>query len=319
MTGKPAEHGGGLDHAIDNYGGVRADWLDLSTGLNPVPYPVPDLLAQSWTDLPDHAAHAALIAAARAFWQVPDMLTILAAPGASALIARLPYLRAVGHAQIDPITYNEHGHAFRAAGWRVSERPSNTRVVVHPNNPTGEFCSLGAGSLKSGGLTVIDESFCDETPARSLIQLAMQPGVVVLKSFGKFWGLGGVRLGFAIGTGPTLAPLADLIGPWPVSGPALKIGTEALRDIGWAERTRIRLAADAHRLDGMLNPFGHLVGGTGLFRLFDIAGAASLKEHLCRHHILVRDFSYAGGWVRFGMPGSPDDWGRLQAALSGFK
>ena len=114
--GQARDHGGGIDAAVASYGGARADWLDLSTGINPMPYPLPDFAAADWTALPDRAAFAALEAAARRFWRVPDDAVILAAPGASALIARLPALAAKGRVRIAARTYNEHEAAFRAAG-----------------------------------------------------------------------------------------------------------------------------------------------------------------------------------------------------------
>ena len=193
------DHGGGLDAAVRRFGGARGDWIDLSTGINPVPYPVAGLPDAAWTDLPDSGAQAALVASARAFWAVPDGAAVLAAPGASALIARLPALAPAGTVQIPGPTYNEHAAAFAAHGWQVVENAAtgaDAQVVVHPNNPTGAWA---APDSLTAPLAVIDESFCDLAPGRSLIAHAAQPGRVVLKSFGKFWGLAGLRLGFAIG------------------------------------------------------------------------------------------------------------------------
>ena len=54
--GQARDHGGGIDAAAARHGGARSDWLDLSTGINPVPYPVGDLPPEAWTALPDQAA-----------------------------------------------------------------------------------------------------------------------------------------------------------------------------------------------------------------------------------------------------------------------
>ena len=306
------DHGGGIDAAIARFGGTRAGWLDLSTGINPVPYPLPAMPQDAWTALPDSAAFGALYGAARGFWQVPEGAGILAAPGASALIARIPWLDAPGQVEITAPTYNEHAAAFQAAGWGPG--PGGARVIVHPNNPDGRIWS--ADDLGDHSLTVIDESFCDVMPEASLVHLATRPGVVVLKSFGKFWGLAGLRLGFAIAAPETISRLSAMIGPWAVSGPALATGAAALRDLAWAEATRARLAADATRLDRIMLAAGAGgVCGTDLFRLYEVDNAARWQERLARAHIWSRVFPYSETCLRLGLPG-PGDWDRLMAALS---
>ncbi len=309
-SGTTRDHGGGIDAAAARFGGARADWLDLSTGINPVPYPLPPLSADAWTALPDAAAAHALTAAARAVWGVPDGAGMLAAPGASALIARLPALAEPGQVTIPGPTYNEHAAAFAAQGWQVRQAgAAAATVAVQPNNPDGRVWT--ADMLPRAALTVIDESFCDVMPAASLIALADRPGVIVLKSFGKFWGLAGLRLGFAIGDPGLLARLAEALGPWPVSGPALAIGAAALRDTGWADTTRARLAADAARLDTIMTAAGtRVLGGTTLFRLYDTDDARGWQERLAARRVWSRVFPYSDRWLRLGLPG-PEGWSRL--------
>lgn len=312
---KARDHGGGIDAAAARFGGTRDQWLDLSTGINPVPYPLPDLPAGAWTALPDTAAQTALTDAARRFWGLPKGAAIVAAPGTSALIARIPYLAPPGRVAIQTPTYNEHAAAFAAARWEVIETiaapGASATVLVNPNNPTGAWRDWPSGPFR---LTIIDESFADIDPTRSLIQRATTPGTIVLKGLGKFWGLAGLRLGFAMGDPRLIEKLTGLLGPWAVSGPALAIGTAALQDFDWAHRTRDRLTADADRLDAIATAAGATVaGGTPLFRLYSVRDAAGLRGRLAHHRIWTRVFPWSASLIRVGLPG-PDDWPRVERA-----
>lgn len=307
----PPDHGGGIDAACARWGGARGDWLDLSTGINPRPYPIPPLPADAWTALPDHAAHAALEQAARRFWAIPDSAAVIAAPGASALIARIPALLPPAQVAIPGPTYNEHARAFRACGWTVTDSATEATVIVHPNNPDGRLHPAPDTPFR-----VIDESFCDVMPDATHMGEATRPGTLILKSFGKFWGLAGARLGFAIGDPALIARLHPTLGPWAVSGPALTIATDALSDPAWADATRARLATDAARLDAIMLTAGIApLGGTPLFRLYDTPDAAAWQDRLARHRILARIFPYSRRWLRLGLPDGAG-WARLQDALA---
>ncbi|WP_299652360.1 threonine-phosphate decarboxylase CobD [uncultured Tateyamaria sp.] len=307
------DHGGGLDAAAVRHGGTRSDWIDLSTGINPVPYPVPTVATDAWTALPDAAASARLVAAARHFWDVPASADILATPGASAVIAQIPRLAKPGAVRIQTPTYNEHAASFAHHGWQVcASGPADACVVVHPNNPDGR---MWASADIDTTLAIIDESFCDVAEQDSLMTLAARPGTLVLKSFGKFWGLAGLRLGFVIGDPALIARLADMLGPWPVSGVALEVGATALEDAEWADATRTRLATDAERLDALMAHRGaNIVGGTSLFRLYDVDDTQAWQDRLAQHHIWSRVFPYSTRWLRLGLP-HPKDWARVEAAL----
>lgn len=315
------DHGGGLDAAVAEFGGEKSGWLDLSTGINPVAYPVGAVSDDMWTRLPDEGAMDRLLHAARSFWNVPDGVEIIAAAGASPLIARMPDLAPLASAYIPVPTYNEHAAAFAARG--QLNAPLNPRnpvhVYVHPNNPDGRMWP--ASAIGGRPLTIVDESFCDTVPEQTHMARAAEPGVIILKSFGKFWGLAGVRLGFAMALPDTLSPttgkLQDLMGPWSVSGPALEIGARALQDLDWADATRLRLARDAARLDAlMLSAGAEVVGGTTLFRTYALSdGAEAWQARLAKHHIWSRIFPYSTTWIRLGLPGTEADWSRLEAAL----
>lgn len=306
------DHGGGLDAAIAQYGGTRTDWLDLSTGINPVPYPIPTLSTDAWTALPDSGAFDLITARARAYWGVPKGAACIPTPGASAVIAQLPRLVTPGRVHIAEPTYNEHAAAFRAADWLSGPEDANAMVAVHPNNPDGR---IWTAPEITGDLRIIDESFADVIPDQSLIAEAAKPGTIILKSFGKFWGLAGLRLGFAIGDPTLIAALQDALGPWQVSGPALQIGAEALADPQWADETRTRLTADAKRMDDLLEDKGAITrGGTSLFRLYEVDDAKAAQAHLAQSKIWSRTFPYNGTWLRLGLP-APDRWDQLEAAF----
>ncbi len=314
MAKTTRDHGGGLDAACKTWGGGRSDWLDLSTGINPRPYPLPPLDPALWAQLPDKAAFDRLDRAARSMWQVPKGLELVAAPGTSALIAQMPSLLPSARVHIQAPTYNEHAAAFAAQGWQVVEDgPAEARVIVHPNNPTGAIFSGDQRGMAD--LTVLDESFADIVPHATLTPLAQRPGVVVLKGFGKFWGLAGLRLGFGVCRPDTAQALRDRIGPWAVSGPALHIGALALEDHRWAAKTRARLYQDAERMDGLMSAAGiPCIGGTPLFRLYKTKNAEAAQAHLAEHMIWSRIFPYSDRWLRLGLPGSDPDWARLEDA-----
>lgn len=308
------DHGGGIDHAITEFGGTRASWIDLSTGINPNPYPLPDISPDAWANLPDHLAISVLESAARQFWNVPDTLEVVAAGGASALIAAMPRALNGKTVHIPEPTYNEHRAAFEACNWALTDKNPDAIVVINPNNPDGRFWETA--DIPTAPQIIIDESFCDIAPERSLLsEIGSELTTIILKSFGKFWGLAGLRLGFALCPPHIATKLRDQLGPWAVSGPTCEIGTRALSDQTWAEQTRLSLKASAQRLDGLLSTKFKIEGGTDLFRLISSNSAKETQDHLAKHHILTRIFPYSDTWVRFGLPGSEDHSERLQKAL----
>ncbi len=314
------DHGGNIDAAKARFGG--ADWIDLSTGINRVPYPLPDLPAFVWTDLPTATAKAATLAAAQQAFATPAPGVALA--GAQQAIQLIPRLGRPGRARVLAPTYNEHAAALRAAGWAVEDVASlpdlagaDLAVVVNPNNPDGHLFSPAQVQALAAqvGRLVVDESFADATPETSVAAFA-GGNLLVLRSFGKFYGLAGVRLGFAFGAAETVAQLEEMAGPWPVSGAALEIGRRALLDAAWARATTARLQAEAAALDALAAGAGwRLVGGTALFRTYATPDAAQAQDCLARARIWSRIFPYSPHWLRLGLPGKASEWTRLAQEL----
>ena len=326
------KHGGDLTEAMARFGGSPQMWLDLSTGVNPWPWPIPvHLPADVWQRLPSRAEEEALIAAAREAYAVPVGAEIVAASGTQSLIQWLPQLAGAGPVAIVEPTYNEHAPAWRMAGHEVitcaglDDLPPAVHhaVVVNPNNPDGRVISraalarVAARLQERGGWLVVDEAFADIEPEISVVDLCADLPVVVLRSFGKFYGLAGLRLGFAIASPDIAQRMALALGPWACSGPALTIGAAALRDREWADRTRLALRRQAREVDTVLVNTGFsIAGGTGLFRLARRSDAGKLHAALAAQHIWCRCFEWADDLLRFGLPPDDRDLERLAAALA---
>lgn len=317
------DHGGNIDWAIGEFGGQAADWIDLSTGINRVPYPIPALTPEAWTQLPTRAALDGLIAAARVAYGTTA--ATLPVAGAQAAIQMIPLLGTPGLARVLAPTYNEHAASLRAAGWRVEEVGTLTAlagadlvVVVNPNNPDGKTYApdLLLGLAAQVGRLIVDESFADAQPELSLARHAGVPGLFVLRSFGKFYGLAGLRLGFVLGHTDEIAALSDMAGPWPVSGAAIEVGRAALADANWGTSTIARLRGEVGRMDQLAAAAGwQTLGGCELFRLYDAKDAVAARSHLARSRIWSRIFPYSPRWIRLGVPGGAAEWSRLAAAL----
>ena len=318
------EHGGNLDLAQQRFGGRAEDWIDLSTGINRLPYPVGEISAHHWQALPSRSEIEALHQAAQHAYGTSA--PVVAMGGAQAAIQLLPQLAPRGLARILAPTYNEYAPVLSVAGWQVEQvreldalAGADLAIVVNPNNPDGRRHApkdLLALSPRVGHL-VIDESFADAVPELSLASEAGQPGLLVLRSFGKFYGLAGLRLGFAIGHAADIDKLAAASGPWPVSGVAIAIGCRALRDQAWAKATSARLLRDCARLDAMAHAQGwRLVGGASLFRLYETPDALAAQARLARGQIWSRVFAKEPTWLRLGLPGAEAEWTRLAETLA---
>lgn len=312
-------HGGDLGEIMRRFPDAPRPWIDLSTGINPVPYPVPALPDAAWTRLPSHAAEDALLEAAMARYGVPSRRMIVAAPGTQALIQLLPRLLPPSRVAIVGPTYQEHQVCWRRAGHEVRIVPaledSDVVVAVNPNNPTGRLLAP-AKLAKVKGLLVVDEAFIDFLPRDMSLAGDLPEQTVVLRSFGKTYGLAGVRLGFAIAQPDMASRLRAELGPWSVPGPALEIGRQALNDGAWLSAARERLVADSARLDGLLRAAGfEIAGGTLLFRLARHPSAGLFVQRLGQHGIHVRVFADAPDQLRFGLPGDDEAFRRLATAL----
>lgn len=324
-------HGGRLIEARRLFPSAPEPFIDLSTGINPLSYPIPPIAPSTWTRLPEPEAIARLEAVAARAYGVADGNMVASVPGTQLMISLLPRLFPHESVAIFGPTYGEYARSFEAGGSRITEvnaldelADAPCAVICNPNNPDGR--RFGANTLlelvqkrAGNGLLVVDESFADlEGEGLSLAPHLPQAGLLVLRSLSKGYGLGGVRLGFALADPDIAASTRAALGPWPVSGPAIDIGLSALADRGWFEAAKRQLTHDVTRLDRVLREAGlTVIGGTSLFRLAECAEAASLYQRLGKAGILVRSFDYRPDWLRFGIPGVEDEWRRLADALEG--
>ena len=327
---EPLLHGGDLSAARRLFPGAPEPFIDLSTGINPNPYPMPRLSADAFTRLPAPDAASALAAVAARAYGASSAAHVAPAPGTQILLPLVASLFRPGRAAILSPTYSEFARAVALAGHSVRavrelEDIGNSEfvIVANPNNPDGRLCDRDAllavakNLRRRGGVLVVDEAFMDVGPPGASLAAEVSSGnIIVLRSFGKFFGLPGIRLGFAIAAPTVAARLAAALGPWAVSGPALMAGLKALTDADWIERTRGRLEKATGRLDAILTGAGlDIVGGTTLFRLVRTPAANALFHHLGRAGIMIRIFPDDATWLRFGLPANGSEWRRLAAAM----
>jgi len=324
------EHGGRLLRAASEYGIPAEDWLDLSTGISPFAWPVPPLPPSVWQRLPED--DDGLTEAARAYYGHASLLPVA---GSQAAIQALPALRARSRVGVLDPGYAEHAHAWQRAGHKVERVDAEALfaraarydviVLIHPNNPGGErfeldaLLALHATLARRGGWLVVDEAFIDATPAHSLCAVHALPGLIVLRSVGKFFGLAGARAGFVCAEPALLVALRERLGPWTLSGPARHVLKLALADTAWQATQRERLHTASAQLSTLLARHGLAPdAGCAFFQWLRDERAPALQRALARQGVLVRRFEQPHS-LRFGLPGDAAAFARLEAALASLR
>lgn len=331
VVGDPIQHGGNLARARALFPQAPEPWIDLSTGINPHSYPHSPIPGNVFARLPEPIALDELKVIAANAYHAPSVAHIAAGPGTQILLPIVASLIKGSKAAILSPTYAEHARAAKLAGFDVTETDdidqlstADLAVIVNPNNPTGrvvsrdDLLSLAAIMQEKGGLLVVDEAFGDVSEAISVADMVDQGGLLVLRSFGKFYGMAGLRLGFAISQPDIIYRVETRLGPWAVSGPALFVAGEALANRWWQQDMQQKLKNDADRLQALLLRAGVTVfGGTSLFCLVRDPRAQALYRHLASCGIMTRRFDERTYDLRIGLPGE-QDWQRLEEALTSF-
>ncbi len=319
-------HGGRIQEAAQQYQIPLPNWLDLSTGINPIAYPVPDIPSSVWQRLPEEQDH--LITSATQYYQCDS---ILAVAGSQAAIQNLPKLRAHGTIGILSPSYAEHAHAWQKSGHNTLSIAAteidqhidqlDTLVLVNPNNPTGQYFSIQQCLTwlvtlnKKGGWLIIDEAFIDCTPELSLSSLAPLPGLIILRSIGKFFGLAGIRAGFVLAEAVILTALNEILGPWAMSNPSRFVTAHALQNTVWQNKASIKLQQQSQDLNNLLKQYQLTpTGSTNLFQWVKTEYAEKIHQQLAQHAIFTRLFSEPAS-LRFGLPANEFEMKQLNMAF----
>ena len=317
-------HGGRIDLAAVHYPDAPRPWLDLSTGINPCAWPTDSVPTVDLLSLPSPAAIADLEAAAAAvFGTFADR--VVALPGSELGLRMLATLDLPSPARFVVPSYATHAEAIDGAvpiaRDAIRTLADGTLLLANPNNPDGQ-CDTPQRLLtiaRSGAFLIVDEAFADIVPGSSLVPL-LRPDdrAIIFRSFGKFFGLPGVRLGFMIGPPEHVAEMRQRLGSWPISAHAVAYGIAAYRDAEWIAAARVSIVERAARLDVMLSLHGlQARGECALFRLIEDDAAPALFELLAQAGILTRSFDHSTRWLRMGVPGSDKAFARLDKALGG--
>ncbi|WP_022681650.1 threonine-phosphate decarboxylase [Sphingobium bisphenolivorans] len=317
-------HGGRLAEARAVYG--EGEWIDLSTGINPIPWPGVCEVEIDWTALPDPEALMALEQTAAAHFDV-DAAHVCAIPGSEIGLRLLGRMLDLPARFLVP-SYRTHGEVFArsrpiSGGEYLPDEPT-ALLLANPNNPDGRIFPaerllhwLDELERREGWL-IVDEAYADAVPGSKLAEaVGDDRRLILLRSFGKFFGLPGVRLGFLIAPRAIVAGARQMLGEWPVSAAAVALGTAAYRDRGWIEAMTARLPRQAARLDALLAQYGFAArGNCPLFRLLEVEDGHALFDRLARRAILTRPFADHPRWLRIGLPGDEAAWSRLESALA---
>jgi cobalamin biosynthetic protein CobC len=316
------EHGGALLAAAKHYGIPAEKWLDVSTGINPHPWPAQAIERNLWQRLPQ--MDDALVQAAKKYYACENLVVVA---GSQMAIRWLPRLRRQSVVGVPKIGYQEHAISWRQAGHQVQALAPqaidaavdelDVLVVINPNNPSGESyttdCLLGWHERlrRRQGWLIVDEAFIDAETVQSMANRSHMQGIIVLRSFGKFFGLPGLRLGFVLCAAALSRKLTQAIGPWPVCSAARSVAVHAFDDVPWQLDMKQKLNREANRLSQFLQSVGLPPNsGTCLFQWIKTPQAAQWHEQLASQAVLTRYFASPES-LRVGLP-PPKQWPRLE-------
>lgn len=315
-------HGGCLNKAAKQFSIPIEDWIDLSTGLNPNHWPIPNIPDNCFTRLPED--DDGLVEAAKKYYQVENLLPVA---GSQSVIQLLPLLRTKSKVAVPSIGYAEHAYQWQMAGHEVVSYTTlnidniindvDVVIVINPNNPTGEAYTqkqlmIWHKKIKSKqGWLIVDEAFIDAEEISSLVNVTHQSGLIVMRSIGKFFGLAGIRSGFVFAEQNLLEKINEKLGPWALTGVSRYITTKALSDNDWILKSKQTLKRSSESMNNLIYEYAGIdSSGTYLFKTIIHEKSERIAELFAMNGILVRLLDNKKG-LRFGLP-SNENWKKVE-------
>ena len=269
-------HGGDVETASKYFSIAKENWLDLSTGMNPLSYPVCELPQAIFEELPYVSAE--FCSAVTKYYGMPNWLAV---NGSQSVIQSLPSV--LNEKQLFPILLPDFGYKEHQKHWQktnelafyssLNEKKAISSIhealgrnnqqhvlVINPNNPTAAMISAEqllaiAERLADGAHLVVDEAFMDFSPECSLLKHEIPENVVVMRSFGKFFGLAGLRLGFVFSSNKEiLHSIDERLGLWQVNNPAQFIANKALADEKWIKDRQAKIVIMKQAMHKLFQP-----------------------------------------------------------------
>ena len=330
-------HGGNIYEAARELECRPTEVVDFSASINPLgPSPHVWKAIASSTHLLSHYPDPDcwdLRRALATFWRIdPGHLVI--GNGSTELIDALPRALGIHRLLVVQPTFSEYAAAMTRAGGQVLSLYANRNdhysipmdrlhraieagrsagrsfdavVLCHPNSPTGQACTgeemvrLAKVAERQGRWLIIDESFADYCPDRSIVRRArLWPHVLVLRSMTKFYGLPGLRVGYAVSARTTIRRLQQQLPPWSVSVMGQVAAVAALDDVVHAQKSLTFMAKERERFHARLSmlPGCTVMPTCANYFLLELPPrrkAKTITQRLREHGLLVRDCSFVPG------------------------
>jgi threonine-phosphate decarboxylase len=281
---RPA-HGGDVAAIARRYGVDPAALVDFSSNADPYGTPARVVsalyaLAQSKDELsqyPEPTAQALREAAGERHGI--DPASVVVANGATALLDAVVRTTAPGATVVPVPAFSEYRRAVESAGsrfvpyplnasfdWddaellqRIADEKATLLILANPHNPSGllvpavRLRMLAEDCARLGTFVIVDEAFIDYAEKESLAR-SVPENVIVIRSLTKFFGMPGIRIGYAVASAPLAEAIASRLPSWPVGAVDLAAGVAALsrpdlteRSIQTNKRERVRLTRALRR------------------------------------------------------------------------
>jgi len=322
-------HGGNPYAAAKRYGLGLNKIVDFSSNVNPLGPSSSALRAAkqalSFVDLyPDPDMAELRRAIARYYGIKPGQ--VICGCGSNGLIHLIPRVFRPGKTVIPAPTFTEYAAAAEDAGSEVVSpmlrerdgfrvdpvemsfafKGAGMAFLCNPNNPTGQLIpkqdmlEIMKYACQQGTTLVVDEAFMDFVESESIAKEAVQASrIICLRAFTKFFGMPGLRIGYALSDEDTISLLREHQEPWPVSIPAEQAAIAAMDDWGHIRKTRRLIEKERDRLLSALRllPGVETLPAAANFILVKFEGidTHALRDKLGYRGMLVRDCSTFNG------------------------